>query len=92
MKYRLLLTLAVLFMIVSFAAAIDFMYAGVDDVKAVVDKKSKTVIADARPQEEYKQGHIPKAINLSEDRLGSLEKMLPKDKKRPIIIYCRGYG
>lgn len=50
--------------------------------------KDKVLIIDVRSPEEYKEGHIPHAINMNvegfEDRIGELEDL----KDFPIITYC----
>lgn len=51
--------------------------------------KSKNImLLDVRPEQEYKNGHIPKAINMPPEELYSRIKNLPKDKE--YIAYCRG--
>ncbi|WP_353097243.1 rhodanese-like domain-containing protein [Tissierella praeacuta] len=51
-------------------------------------EKDKVLIIDVRSPEEYKEGHIPHAINMNvegfEDRIGELEDL----KDFPIITYC----
>lgn len=58
------------------------------DVKAIVAGKKKGVIVDSRAAEQYRGGHIPRAISLPID-----EKMagrLPKDKGTLVVFYCGG--
>ncbi|QEC69243.1 metalloregulator ArsR/SmtB family transcription factor [Panacibacter ginsenosidivorans] len=51
--------------------------------------KSKNImLLDVRPEQEYNNGHIPKAINIPPDELLSRLKKLPKNKE--YIAYCRG--
>ncbi len=60
-------------------------------VKALFDAKAGTII-DAREPVDYKEGHIPGAINLPYDEVVTdperLEKFDPEGK--PIIVYCGG--
>jgi len=60
-------------------------------VKALFDAKAGTII-DAREPTDYKEGHIPGAINLPYDEVVTdperLEKFDPQGK--PIIVYCGG--
>lgn len=45
-------------------------------------------VLDVRPQEEYKAGHLPDAINIP---LGELEKRLQEiDPTQEVVAYCRG--
>lgn len=46
------------------------------------------MLLDVRPEQEYNNGHIPKAINIPPDELSSRLKKLPKSKE--YIAYCRG--
>lgn len=51
-------------------------------------KSRNVVLLDVRPADEYKQGHIPGAINIPVDRFSkNLRKM---SKQKEYIIYCRG--
>jgi rhodanese-related sulfurtransferase len=60
-------------------------------VKALFDAKAGTII-DAREPNDYREGHIPGAINLPYDEVVTdperLEKFDPEGK--PIIVYCGG--
>ncbi|MDH3867004.1 MAG: rhodanese-like domain-containing protein [Desulfobulbaceae bacterium] len=47
---------------------------------------------DTRPEKEYRQGHIPNAINIPSSQFKSIRNLLPQDKVMPIIFYCRGYS
>jgi len=51
-------------------------------------KSKKVVLLDVRPEDEYKSGHIPGAINVPVEELSSKIKKLPKTKQ--YIAYCRG--
>lgn len=44
-------------------------------------------VLDVRPDKEYKQGHIPGAIHIPLNDLGSKAKKLRKDKD--IVVYCQ---
>lgn len=48
----------------------------------------KVTILDVRPESEFKQGHISKAISIPIDELSKRLKELPK--RTEIIAYCRG--
>jgi phage shock protein E len=50
------------------------------------DGTSHTLV-DVRTVEEFKEGHIPGAINISLQELDKKLKRIPKDK--PVIVYCR---
>lgn len=51
-------------------------------------KLKNTTLLDVRPEREYNNGHIPKAINIPPEELSARIKALSKDKE--YIAYCRG--
>ncbi|MBA4349410.1 MAG: hypothetical protein C0415_05420 [Thermodesulfovibrio sp.] len=90
MKTTLLLILT--FFASSYAFAQEIKSLGIEELKDMIDKKTKIVIVDARPEEEYKEGHIPTAINIPPEKIDSLSTVLPENRKIMIIFYCRGYS
>jgi len=91
MKKKIALILCFLFMF-SYASAQDFKNINADELKSMLDKKSKVVPVDARTAEEYRQGHIPVSVNIPPDQLYMAGAILPKDKKSLLVFYCRGVG
>lgn len=63
-----------------------------DELKKIMSEIAGVVIIDNRTVYEYKQGRIPGAINISQEKFRSLDTLLPKDKDTPIVFYCRGVG
>jgi rhodanese-related sulfurtransferase/DNA-binding transcriptional ArsR family regulator len=60
---------------------------GMDEL--LTKMKSKNVIVlDVRPESEFKNGHIPGAINIPIEELATHLKNLPKNKE--YVAYCRG--
>jgi rhodanese-related sulfurtransferase/predicted transcriptional regulator len=57
-----------------------------DEVSALL--KSKAVLLDVRPRQEFEAGHLRSAINVPIDELKDRLGELPRD--RQIITYCRG--
>lgn len=51
-------------------------------------ENNEVLVVDVRPQEEYEEGHIAKAISIPTDQLADRLSELPKN--REIIAYCRG--
>ncbi|MBI4685524.1 MAG: rhodanese-like domain-containing protein [Nitrospirae bacterium] len=70
----------------------DFKALTANELKKMLDSKAKIVIVDAREEVEYREGHIPTAINIPPEKVNVIETFLPKNKKLPIIFYCRGIG
>ena len=62
------------------------------DLKKKIDEGTALLVIDLRDADEYRMGHIPKAINVAPNQLHMLKNVLPADKNTPIIFYCRGSG
>lgn len=45
-------------------------------------------VLDVRPEEEYFESHLPGAVSIPLEEVGSRLQELPKDKE--IVVYCRG--
>jgi rhodanese-related sulfurtransferase len=60
-------------------------------LKKLVDE-GKIVLVDARWEQEYREGHLPSAINIQPFQFSHIEDFLPKDKGKTIIFYCGGRG
>ena len=52
-----------------------------------VDGKQPHTLVDVRTADEYREGYIPGAINISVQELSSKLNKIPKEK--PVIVYCR---
>ena len=52
-----------------------------------MDGKQPHTLVDVRTAEEYREGAIPGAINISVQELSAKLNKIPKDK--PVIVYCR---
>jgi rhodanese-related sulfurtransferase len=76
------------------SCALDAGYRGVKagELKKLMDTSLPVLIVDNRSEYEYNRGHLPKAINIPQERLFSLDNLLPKDKGLPIVFYCTGSG
>jgi len=92
MKTKVLILLTGILLFSAFADAGQFQFVNAEQVKAWVDAKRKIVLIDARLPEEYREAHIPRAINISAEQMVSQKSRLPKDKSTPLIFYCRGVG
>ena len=61
------------------------------ELKQMIDSSSKdVVIVDVRDESEYKEGHIPTAINIPVETFAAKSEVLPKEKK--IVVYCNTGG
>ncbi|MFC1549502.1 rhodanese-like domain-containing protein [Nitrospirota bacterium] len=97
MLRKTLIALMALMLLSSLAWAantgISFKVITAEDLKAEMEKgKSKVLVVDARTPDEYKQGHIPGAINLPPSKFRAIAGYLPMNKRTPLVFYCRGYN
>jgi rhodanese-related sulfurtransferase len=61
------------------------------ELKQVIDSGANDfVIVDVRDESEYREGHIPTAINIPVETFAAKSEVLPKEKK--IIVYCNTGG
>lgn len=51
-------------------------------------ERGEVTLLDVRPEDEYRAGHLPGAINAPIDQLDEVIDHLPRDQE--IIAYCRG--
>ena len=54
----------------------------------LADNDTMTLI-DARSPEEFADQHLPGAINIPFDAVAANAALLPDDRSRPIVVYCR---
>jgi phage shock protein E len=93
MRRRIFLFIALLLTSATARAQnINFTDLTAEEVKNRIEQPAKVLIVDARTVEEYRQGHIPTAINIPWQQFDSIGTHLPPDKNLPIIFYCRGYS
>ena len=57
-------------------------------VKMMKDEKNY-IILDVRRPDEYAEGHIPGAINVPNEEIGTAEIPELPDKSQLILVYCR---
>jgi phage shock protein E len=85
--------LFILFVAVSaFAASAEQPVITADQVEDRLQEGGKVVIVDVRSLEEYRDGHVPGAINIPAERITIERARLPRDKASTVIFYCRGAG
>jgi len=96
---RIVLILAIAALMLPFAvpafaqgAEVQFKEISAPELKKVLDGGEKVLVIDARTKEEYAEGHIPGAVNVSPDKFMFMAGYLPQDKNYPLVFYCRGGG
>lgn len=53
-----------------------------------MSQNGEVIVVDVRPEKEYRQGHIPHAINIPPEDLG--RRLNELDNSKTIVAYCRG--
>ena len=62
---------------------------GMEEAIAMMEEESDYIILDVRTPEEFKERHIPDAINVPNETIGSSEIPQLPDKEQLIMVYCR---
>ncbi|HTF99508.1 MAG TPA: rhodanese-like domain-containing protein [Nitrospirota bacterium] len=60
----------------------------IQDVKNMLDKKEPAILLDVRDKNEFDEGRIPGAINISRGMLEFKAALMLPDKSANIIVYC----
>ena len=60
-----------------------------DEVIAMMEAENDYIIMDVRTPEEFHEKHIPGAINVANENIGSEEIAELPDKDQLILVYCR---
>ena len=55
----------------------------------MMEKESGYIILDVRTPEEFAEGHIPNAINIPNESIGSADLSQLPNKDQLIFVYCR---
>ena len=61
----------------------------VDEAVAMMAQETDYIILDVRRPDEFSAGHIPNAINVPNETIGSAEIPELSDKDQLIMVYCR---
>jgi rhodanese-related sulfurtransferase len=59
------------------------------EAKEIMDTEEGYIILDVRTQEEYDEGHIPGAIQISHEEIEARAEEVLTDKDQLILVYCR---
>ena len=66
-----------------------FRQIGMDDAVSMMEEESDYMILDVRTPEEFRERHIPNAINIPNETIGTEEIHELPDKDQLILVYCR---
>ena len=61
----------------------------VDEAVAMMAQETGYIILDVRRPDEFATGHIPNAINVPNESIGTAEIAELPDKNQLIMVYCR---
>ena len=91
MKKLLSLILVMLLLAGCSAPAEDASYRQISMEEAItmMEEESGYIILDVRTPEEYAEKHIPGAINIPNETIGTAEVQELPDKDQLILVYCR---
>ena len=60
-----------------------------EKAKEIMDSEEGYIILDVRTQEEYDEGHIPGATQISHEEIAEKAEDVLTDKDQLILVYCR---
>ena len=60
-----------------------------EEAAEIMNREKDFLLLDVRTQEEYEDGHIPGAICIPNETIGSGEIPALPDKEQLILVYCR---
>ena len=66
-----------------------FRQVSMDEAISMMEKESNYIILDVRTPEEFSEKHIPNAINIPNETIGSEDIQELPDKDQLILVYCR---
>ena len=66
-----------------------YMNITAEEAKRIMDSEEGYIILDVRTREEYDQGHIPGATQISHEEIAEKAEQVLTDKEQLILVYCR---
>ena len=93
-KIRMLLPFILSIMLLSACSASSgsansYRQVSMDEAVEMMKTESGYIILDVRRPDEYDEGHIPGAINVPNEEIGTAEIPELPDKAQLILVYCR---
>lgn len=88
---RLILLTMLLTFYTTLSLGADYKVMDHAELKGIVDADSRVfMLVDARNPEEYREAHIPGAVNIPQKNFEDFLGLLPSDKSMMLVIYCNG--
>ena len=66
-----------------------YMNITAEEAKQIMDNEEGYIILDVRTREEYDEGHIPGATQISHEEIAEKAEDVLTDKDQMILVYCR---
>jgi len=90
-KYIMILVLVIMIMGLTGCEKKDMSYTQIsmEEAVAMMATEENYIILDVRTTEEFAEKHIPNAINIPNETIGSEELAELPDKNQLILVYCR---
>lgn len=60
-----------------------------EEAASMMEKEKNYILLDVRTAEEYEENHIPDAVNIPNETIGTEEIPKLPDKDQLILVYCR---
>lgn len=93
MKHRLFLSLLIVLLLTGCAVSTDkdvtYTQITMSEAVEMMESESDYIILDVRRPDEFATGHIPNAINIPNESIGTDEISELPDKDQLILVYCR---
>lgn len=89
---KILAILLCVFFLTGCSAAADkpgYRQIGMEEAVTMMEEESGYIILDVRTPEEFADGHIPNAVNIPNEVIGTEEIPELPDKEQLILVYCR---
>jgi len=61
------------------------------ELRSWIDGGRKLLLVDSRVTAEYREGHIPTAINIPAQMMDKQREKFPGDRHYPLVFYCNGW-
>ena len=85
----LILSLMLLSSCTSSENSIGYKQITMSEAKKLMQTEKNYIILDVRRADEFAEGHIPGAINVANEDIGTQEITKLPDKSQLILVYCR---
>lgn len=70
-------------------SSLSYRQISMDEAVKMMKEEKNYIILDVRRPDEYAEGHIPGAINVPNEEIGTAEIAELPDKSQLILVYCR---